>query len=332
MAGGLLPSLLLIGARKCGTTALSNQLREHPSLVFPDCYTGRKQWPPRVQRLMCVWNKEVRYFSRGLNVVDACWYRRLYPCSASAEPEHSKAGAGLVAFDGSPDYLVIPDANIAAMYLQLGPRARLVAMLRNPSDRFYSAYNMGMNEKRRPSEKATYTEFSGSLDRLIACAPKECPEEPNVVMLFFNYGMYARHLQRFITHFGREALLIECSEEYYATPLPTVQRVLAHAGLAMSPALESSLLASASNRSQHKSNAGARWGGTGYKGHLAQTERAKLDAFYRPYNAELYALMGRDLRWERAGSLVENAAMDPAANNTVGGSKEMRMRPARAEL
>ena len=32
------------------------------------------------------------------------------------------------------------------MRLALGAQAKLVALLRNPADRFYSAYNMGMNE------------------------------------------------------------------------------------------------------------------------------------------------------------------------------------------
>ena len=36
-----------------------------------------------------------------------------------------------------------------SMRLQLAQNARLVVLLRDPSDRFYSAYNMAMNEAKR---------------------------------------------------------------------------------------------------------------------------------------------------------------------------------------
>jgi len=135
---GPVPSLLLIGTRKGGTTSLSKQLLLHPHVLAPNCAYDRSEWPVRAARTTCVWDKEVRYFSRGVGVgLDFCWYRRRYPC---ASPPH-------VTFDGSPDYLVMPPEKIALMARSLPAHARLVAMLRNPADRFYSAYNMGMNER-----------------------------------------------------------------------------------------------------------------------------------------------------------------------------------------
>ena len=147
---GPVPLLQLIGTRKGGTTALSDHLLKHPYLLAPDCHTHKTEWPRVARSMMCVWDKEVRYFSRGfrkageaaagarLGSVDLCWYRSLYPCV----PE----GAPHVGFDGSPDYLTMPEEKVAAMRLAVGAQARLVALLRNPADRFYSAYNMGMNE------------------------------------------------------------------------------------------------------------------------------------------------------------------------------------------
>ena len=60
----------------------------------------------------------MRYFSRGfrgpgakqaqpLGSVDLCWYRSLYPCVPSGAPH--------VGFDGSPDYLTMPEDKVAAM-------------------------------------------------------------------------------------------------------------------------------------------------------------------------------------------------------------------------
>ena len=128
-AGGLLPSLLLIGTRKAGTTALANALREHPFIVMPNCTRARLH--PFARHAMCVWDKEVRYFSRGLgrDLIDACWYRGLYNCPNVDDVNAQR----YTAFDGSPDYLVgaptplavpsVPSATAASLSLSL-PRSR----------------------------------------------------------------------------------------------------------------------------------------------------------------------------------------------------------------
>ena len=89
-AVGILPRLLLVGTRKGGTTALSSLLREHPAVVMPNC-SGAEE--TRRQRLICWWDKEVRFFSRGGKVgVDLCWYRSLYAAACSG----NGGGNGLV--------------------------------------------------------------------------------------------------------------------------------------------------------------------------------------------------------------------------------------------
>ena len=407
---GPVPLLQLIGTRKGGTTALSDHLLSHPYLLKPDC---RRQpgWPRAARSLMCVWDKEVRYFSRGFQLaggaadqqsaraseemVDMCWYRSLYPCVP--------AGAPHLTFDGSPDYLTMPEPKVAAMWLALGPRARLVALLRNPADRFYSAYNMGMNEafgrsngrggadgrgasvgdghglrrvarrnrrellgtaagpargggrggRRRggwrtrrgaawPSagarelaevddgaaaaaaadtvvggaegvgvivnpegkgrrlgetpEQLTYDGFAQALPRYILCAPA-CAQERGPVHMFFDFGMYARHLAKFWRHFGRAQLLVLKSEDFYADAWPVVRQVLEFAGL---PALDEVREAVAKGAANH--NSGAKWGGKDYKAKLQPLERRLLHDYYAPHNKELYELLGRDMAWEAMGS------------------------------
>ena len=116
---GPVPLIQLIGTRKGGTTALSDHMLAHPHLLAPDCHTHKREWPRVAQSRMCVWDKEVRYFSRGfrgpgarqgqpLGSVDLCWYRSLYPCVP--------AGAPHVGFDGSPDYLTMPEDKVGGGY------------------------------------------------------------------------------------------------------------------------------------------------------------------------------------------------------------------------
>lgn len=322
-SAGLLPTLLLIGTRKGGTTALSNILVQHPQVVPPACSSPLLAWPASasVQRkargTMCVWDKETRYFSRGVRVgLDLCWYRSLYHCAGGGD------GGGRAAFDGSPDYLVLEKPAVEAMALALGPRARLVALLRNPSDRFYSAYNMAYNERlgrlrrarnRTSASSVTYAGFAAKLDRLVACAPG-CPLEDRVVGMFFNYGLYASHLRTYRAAFGAGAILVERSEDFYADAWPTVGRVVAHFGL---PALPASVVAAqrAKPADARKRNSGGVWGGAEYTGRLLPAERIKLNAFYRPHNAELYAMLGRDMGWEAEAearvTAPEAAASEP---------------------
>merc|ERR1712087_202872 len=137
---GPLPHLLLIGTRKGGTTFLSELLLQHAHILKPRCIEQQAITPRRVRQISCVWEKEVRFFSRALNAgADLCWYRRLYPCVSEGAPH--------LGFDGSPDYFVMDNDKIAVMAATLPTTAKLVATLRNPADRFYSAYNMGMSEQ-----------------------------------------------------------------------------------------------------------------------------------------------------------------------------------------
>ena len=213
------------------------------------------------------------------------------------------------------------------MRSQLGSRTRLVALLRNPADRFYSAYNMAFNEdlNRKTSATAmalarggvgssaesrtavTYESFAKSLDRLLLCAPT-CAAEPNVVSMFFNYGLYADHLAKFAKHFGWDRLLVERSEDFYADSATIALRVLRFAGLAVDDTLAVAMRQR--SLSKEKRNAGKLWGGQAYTGKLQRAERRKLQAWFAPHNRRLYALIGRDLGWELDGENASSTVED----------------------
>ena len=80
-------------------------------------------------------------------------------------------------------------------------------------------------------------------------------------------------------------------------------------------------------------NSGSEWGGAVYTGRLAVAERAKLDAFYSPYNKQLYALIGRDLQWDH---LLESASASKEQESscilTDSGLAAARQQDKRVEL
>lgn len=115
---GRLPTFLIIGAPKAGTTALAGYLAEHPDVfVAPE--------------------KEVHFFDhqfyRGID-----WYRGRFSC-ATTERAIGEA---------SPTYMY-SSRTLERIALVL-PHVRLIAVLRNPVDRAYSHYcwNVSLGESR----------------------------------------------------------------------------------------------------------------------------------------------------------------------------------------
>lgn len=106
---GRLPTFLIIGAAKSGTTSLSEWLRSHPQVFVPR-------------------SKEVRYFDRYFEeggTHEA--YRRHF----------MDAGDALAIGEGTP-YMPHPEA--AKRISSVLPDAKLIAILRNPVERAYSHY------------------------------------------------------------------------------------------------------------------------------------------------------------------------------------------------
>ena len=101
-----MPSLLLIGTQKGGSTSLFNYLVQHPDVL-----------PPL--------GKEVHYFDfnygKGVN-----WYHGRFPY-------RYQLGGGVRTLDATPYYMMHPLAPERAAGLL--PDVKLIAVLRNPIDR-----------------------------------------------------------------------------------------------------------------------------------------------------------------------------------------------------
>jgi hypothetical protein len=130
MAEPPLPTFLIVGAMRSGTTSLYRYLQAHPQVHMP--------------------HKEIHFFDRRFELgVD--WYRSRF-AGWAGQPAIGEA---------TPTYMYEPAAveRIATIL----PRARLVAMLRNPVDRAYSHYWMEHARGRDPRsfEDAVAGELSG---------------------------------------------------------------------------------------------------------------------------------------------------------------------------
>lgn len=133
--GMRLPDFLIVGAPRCGTTALADYLREHPD-VFVSV------------------PKELNFFNR------------VAPKPAAVEHYASSfAGAGpdTVAGEASPVYLESSAA--PERMASVVPRARLIACLRDPVDRAYSHYwwRRLWRAEERPFTDAVADELAGNV-------------------------------------------------------------------------------------------------------------------------------------------------------------------------
>lgn len=123
--------------------------------------------------------------------------------------EHARPGQ--ILGEKSADYLAHPLA--AARLSNILPDARLVVQLRHPVDRAYSDYKMLYRRGTVTQGPEAYLDG-----------------RPNDQPRFLEDGLYARHLRRWLDHFGAAQLQIILFEDVKLAPQETVAAVSAHIG------------------------------------------------------------------------------------------------------
>ncbi|MEL6232580.1 MAG: sulfotransferase domain-containing protein [Cyanobacteria bacterium J06627_3] len=197
-----LPSFLIVGAQKCGTTSLYDYLVEHPQL-----------WAAYI--------KEVHFFDGGLEPIinnfqkGEPWYRANFPLkSAIKQGGHT--------FEASPLYMFNPLA--PKRIFELLPNVKLIAVLRNPTERAISHY---FHEKRHHREPLDIADAMRAEEKRLA--PKlqhqDYKSETFIHLSYKSRGRYLEQLERFLTYFPRENLLILESEGFFQDPSSALRRV-----------------------------------------------------------------------------------------------------------
>jgi hypothetical protein len=200
----MLPSFLIVGAQRCGTTSMYRALGAHPAV--------RK----------AVLHKGVHYFDlnydRGI-----AWYRAHFPLAV----------AGRLTFESSPYYMFHPLAaeRIAADL----PGVKLIVLVRDPVERAYSAHahELARGFETEPFERAIELEPDrlGGQTELVAAAPGYLsPSHQHHAYLA--RGRYVEQLGRLERLFGRDRIHVVDSGDFFCTPQPAYDSVLDYLGLA----------------------------------------------------------------------------------------------------
>lgn len=209
----MLPTFLISGAQRCGTTSMYKTLTAHP------------------QVLPAVLHKGVHYFdtnyTRGLD-----WYRGHFPTDLAARRAGGPAGLRVITGESSPYYMFHPMSG--RRIADDLPDARMIILLRDPVERAYSAFT---HESARGFETETFeraleleeSRLEGEEERLIA--------DPSYVShdhqhhAYVGRGMYVDQLERLEKEIGRDRLLAIDSGDLFVDPLPVFERVCDFLGL-----------------------------------------------------------------------------------------------------
>lgn len=183
---------LIIGAQKAGTTSLRAFFDAVPDEIFI------------LKSEQHFWNREGQY-KDGFGVAD---YLNLF---SEAKPKQIVA-------EKSPNYLSSFDA--PARIARHFPQIKLIALLRNPIERSYSAYWHG----RRVGAIDANSSFSENIRRY-----RENHGKPYGDVI--TAGLYSRHIDRFTEFFPLEQLLILDFQKVLTSPETELPRSLRFLGI-----------------------------------------------------------------------------------------------------
>ena len=259
----VLPDFVILGTQRGGTTTLYHYLVRHP------------------QVLGAVADKEVHYFdlraSAGLDE-----YRKAFPTRGALGRATRRAGDRVLVGEASPYYLfhpAVPGRLRAAL-----PDARLIAVLRDPVERAWSHYRheVELGYESFPFDEALDREeerLAGQEGALMADAGAVGFEHQH--HSYAARGRYAEQIERWWSVFPREQLLLLRSEDMFADPGSSFASVTDFLGL-------------------------VRRAPVGWKAYNATASREldpglreRLTEGFRPWNARLAELTGRDWGWDR---------------------------------
>lgn len=191
------PRFLIVGAQRCGTTALYKSLVQHPGVLGAGLHKG------------------VHYFDTNYHK-GPDWYLGHFPMYSTARRVGRRTGVMPITGEASPYYMFHPLAGERiAEHL---PDVKLVAILRDPVERAYSAYT---HERARGFETETF-------ERALALEPDRLRGEEERLRRNTRYvslhhqhnaylarGRYVEQLQRLERFIGRDRLLVLDFDELF---------------------------------------------------------------------------------------------------------------------
>jgi hypothetical protein len=199
-----LPDFLVIGTAKAGTTSLYQYLKSHPEVYLSPIKEPRYFAHPEVRPAFV---GPLRNLPRVWKIED---YRRLFEARTTE----------LVAGEMSPQYLY-HECSPGAI-CKLIPKAKLIAILRDPADRAFSHF---CHNRRDGIE--SLADFAAAL----AVEDERIAQNWWPAFHYRHRGYYAQQLKRYLRLFPREQLLILVYDDMVADCPEVLKRICAFLGV-----------------------------------------------------------------------------------------------------
>jgi hypothetical protein len=252
----VLPDFIIIGTVRSGSTSLYYNICSHPS-ILPASYD------------------EIGFFDSNYHL-GMNWYRSMFPLKSDMERIRSETKYALTGED-TPFYFWKIDA--ANRIRKILPKIKLITILRNPVQRAYSNYYLGVREG---TEKLTFEEaVRKELDTL--------PENKilaenifkfcNVRRSYIAKSLYVYQMKIWFERFSKNRLFVISTEEMSKSPAHTMNQAYEFLGL---PKYENTFFEKRKKASYEK---------------MGDNIRKELEEFFKPHNEELFKLIGKSFDW-----------------------------------
>lgn len=252
----LLPNFLIIGESKCGTTSLFNYICENKKVKSPI-------------------KKEIHFYdykyNKGLR-----YYKSHFPLC-----EKEQASSKIITGEATPYYFAHPKAFYRIK--ETLPNVKLILMLRNPVDRAISSY---YNQNRIGLENIPNFNTAISFEKERTYGTENAIFETNDFNFnhkyysYLNRGIYYKNLERYLTLFSKEQILIIEFEEFFSDIITQYKKVIDFLDLE-----EQTIVNHIYNKGKYKK--------------IDKNTRSKLIDYYKTYNKKLYSLIGRTFNWDK---------------------------------
>jgi len=229
-----LPDFIIIGGMKCGTSSLYTYLGQHP-YIFKSNY------------------KELRYFSHDEYYLKGeKWYRSHFPIKKKM-PDNS------LTFEASVDYLSSSEA--PERLKNLLPNIKLIALLRNPTERAISHYFHSIKKGWKQGKILNAMKVEETILK--------------------QKGLYKEQLERYYKLFPSDNILVLSSEKFFENPIETLKEVYLFLGV--DPNIEISDLSPKQ---------------VGFNREPVDAAVYEyLNDYYKTSNLELFDYIGKDFEW-----------------------------------
>jgi hypothetical protein len=182
----MLPNFIIIGAQKSASTFIHFNLSEHPDVFMP--------------------SEEITFFENP-----DYWQSDIESFERLFEKGCHKKAIGIK----RPSYLHKPECP-ERIHRHI-PSARLIAILRNPVERAISAYYHYIKMGFAPVKPAN----KGLLEIIYGEHEEQYPRATEII----EFGLYHKHLSRYLNYFDREQMLIMLYDDIKKSPLDSLKEI-----------------------------------------------------------------------------------------------------------